>query len=690
MNRIRPLLAAGLLAVMAIVAPLPELRAQIQPRASGSNIMEDDLPAVLRYLANRYRGSVASSSTFSGKAFTSAAAAALINNNLVSETAMANLQNDMAMVALAMQVREAAEQIGAEDPAAVQDAFAARAAAASAAAPNATAQATVWMTTKRAANDAIAAGAGVRDAARAVGGVKQLLELEGALQAVGSELDVRDPAVVRDLRANSPAAIVARETAAAFGLPPSFANRFAQDLLRDVATLQLVGSELDLRDPGVQRGIMRDGWRVTIFREALRGLGLPGNAPVAGADLQELMRQAGKIDLLGGDHSQVESYDVLRSMEMGGMGLAEGRARLQGIAGAAGGAGGNQAGVGTQPGAGSQPGNSNSNSNSSSSGNTPRGGGRPASDGPSSQGGQQGQGSQGSQQPSTPAEDPGTGGESDEGMQDGNVDMVVRVTHNSDGSYTATTMGCNSGGCESYGSETYTDSDGDGDYEGDKGGQTPSKPAEGDYNGDMDQDGDGVDYAYEPDNSTNSDSSNSNSGDDSDTASDDTANSNSGDDTSGSGSDVSFTPSDESRHRGNMWFGFDWVYLMSSLNGDAYTVLTNGLNPNGTVDTTPAPDGSNVGWTRPTGDVPIRQWFGGDPTEDMPPPPSGTPEPVANPRVGGQINPDRNGDGAGTGAGGGVLPGGSGPGGGMPGGSVPGGTIPSSGGSGSGGTAPRR
>jgi hypothetical protein len=140
-----------------------------------------------------------------------------------------------------------------------------------------------------------------------------------------------------------------------------------------------------------------------------------------------------------------------------------------------------------------------------------------------------------------------------EGSFAGSGSYVV-ITHNADGSYTADVVQLDENGNETVvQSETYTDSDGDGVYRGNKGGESESKPNQGIYQGT--ETDSGTTYMYES-NSTDSNDSSSASDDGSTDSADD-------DDADVDTTDVDkYTPDPES---GNMADLYNNVELMKSL-----------------------------------------------------------------------------------------------------------------------------
>lgn len=120
----------------------------------------------------------------------------------------------------------------------------------------------------------------------------------------------------------------------------------------------------------------------------------------------------------------------------------------------------------------------------------------------------------------------------------------------------------------------------------------------------------------------------------------------------GAGSGAEYKPNGERRGRGGPMhaFGHAHTLLLMSSRGNAYYVLMFGIG-NGTGNTTPVPDGAiGVAWTGGHGQVPSSPVLGGCPTfEQLLGRSANAPVGGSNPRQDGVINPDRNGDGAGTG-----------------------------------------
>jgi hypothetical protein len=195
---------------------------------------------------------------------------------------------------------------------------------------------------------------------------------------------------------------------------------------------------------------------------------------------------------------------------------------------------------GSTPGNGSAPGVTTPDSGSSSSnppgsrgsgGSTP-GGSNPATGGENSGG-----------LPTRGGGGAGMGGPaSTTGADDGlKVEAVlgagsyVVVTHNADGSFTAEVVQTDgNGNYDVVQSETFTDSDGDGTYRGDKGGEFENKPKQGVYEGKETEDGTTVTYEAESSSSdsSSSDSSSSDSSSSDSSSSDSSSSDSSGDDDS--------------------------------------------------------------------------------------------------------------------------------------------------------------
>ncbi|QOJ15480.1 MAG: hypothetical protein HRU75_12885 [Planctomycetia bacterium] len=586
------------------------------------------------------------SATVSGYAFTAEAAAAIAARGEVSAAAMARVRNDMVLVEALVRSVAASHAMGSDaESAALADRVAARLAASSGPAADEANRDLALTQARRAAEKQISREAGVAEAASAAGGLRNLMEVAGSVQLLGGDANPQDPAFANELRRSSREHIVARAAANGFGLPPDLANRHASDILKDTASLQSLGAD-SLADPAIHNDLRRMGWHMVIRRQALRSLGLPDDAIIS-AHPGEILRQGAKLQGLNADHTDPRSYDVLRNMEAGRLSEANGKARLQaiadangfvsadawrdGILAAAGRGGGDQSGNSGngQPGTGSGSGGSSTGGAGSGTGGDATSGTRPPLPG---SGGSSGSSSGGSG--STPSAPPaqgasgssgsgqgGSGGDSTTALGDGNVDIVVRVTHNADGSYTATAMMCDGGGtCETVGSpERFTDADGDGSYEGDKGGSSQSKPAEGDYLGDLDDDTNSVNYSYEEDGAANDSESGA-----ADPPADD--------------SDAAGRPSPERRY----WLGamqsYSVIMIANSANAEGNIVaLMAGDFIRGTGNSTPTPDGG-VFYTRPTGDVPIRDYLSNPGTAQPPPPSHSGPAPTPTPDPN-RINP---------------------------------------------------
>ncbi|MBK8913894.1 MAG: hypothetical protein IPM64_04690 [Phycisphaerales bacterium] len=590
------------------------------------NFWSDDWNVIVDNMKVHHGSAVQPAATLSGYAFTAEAAAAIAARGLVSAAAIASVQNDMVLTEALVRTPAAAQFVGADAVApAIADRLAARLAPMAGPPQSEAGRDTSLILLRRAMNDAAATEAGVREAARAAGGLKDLMEVSAAVQLVGGDGNPQDPAFVNELRRSSREHIVTRAAANGLGLPPDLANRHAQDILKDAASLQSLGHDA-LWDPNFHNDIRRMGWQMAIRRQALRSQRLPDDAVIS-AQAGEILRQAAKVAGLGGDPSDTRSYDVIRNMEGGRMTEAKGRARLRAIADANG-----YTPPGPAVGNGGTGGSGNGGGGTGSGGGTGAGAGAGAADGTRpplpGTGGSTGRSSGGgSGTPGTPpapgasdGEQGGSGGDSTTALGDGNVDVVVRVTHNADGSYNATAMLCDSGGtCEAVGSsERFTDADGDGSYEGDKGGSSSSKPAEGDYYGDLDDNSNLVNYGYEADGAAGGGESGS-----ADPPADD--------------NDAAGIPSPERRHYlGAMQsYSVIMIAMRSNREGDMFALMA-GDFLTGTGDSTPTPDA--VFYTRPTGDVPIRDYLSnpGQAQPPLPADPGAAPTPTPNPN---QINP---------------------------------------------------
>lgn len=592
------------------------------------------------------------SATVSGYAFTAEAAAAIAARGEVSASAMARVRNDMVLVEALVRSAAASQAMGSDAlPAAIADRAAARLAALSGPATNEANRDLALAQARRAAEGQISREAGVAAAASAAGGLKNLMEVAASVQLLGGDGNPQDPAFVDELRRSSGEHIVTRAAANGFGLPPDLANRHAKDILKDVASLQSLGVD-SLADPAIHDDLRRMGWHMVIRRQALRSLGLPDDAIIS-AHPEEILRQGAKLAGLNADHTDPRSYDVLRNMEAGRLSEANGKARLQaiadangfvsadawrdGILAAAGRGGGDQSGNSGngQPGTGSGSGTGGDATSATRPPLPGTGGGGSTSSTPPAPGAS---GSSGSGQG-------GSGGDSTSEVGDGAVDLVVRISYNADGSYTATTMMCGSGGaCETIGSERFTDTDGNGSYEGADGGTAPSKPAEGDYYGRVDSDGDGVDFEYEQSDSSGSSSGSNNSGSEGSggqngaggESGSDAGNSGGG---SGGSDDSAGRPSPERRY----WLGamqsYSVIMIANAANAEGNVIaLMAGDFIRGTGNSTPVPEGASMGWTRPTGDVPIRDYLSNPGTAQLPLPsdPGPAPTPTPDPN---RINP---------------------------------------------------
>lgn len=596
----------------------------------------DDWNVIIENMSVHHGSAVQPAATLSGYAFTAEAAAAIAARGMVSAAAIARVRNDMVLTEALVRVSAPAQLVGADAaPWQIADRLAARLAPMAGPAPSDAGQDASLVLLRRALNDAAASEAGVQAAARAAGGLKNLMEVSAAVQTMGGDGNPQDPAFVNELRRSSREHIVTRAAANGLGLPPDLANRHAQDILTDAAFLQASGMGELLSDPAIQNDIRRMGWHMVKRRQALRSQGLPDDALIS-AHGDEILRQAAKVAGMGGDPSDLRSYDVIRSVEGGRMTEASGRARLRAIADANGytppqgpgsGSGGtsNGSGGGSSPGSGSGP----TGGAGSGAGAADAGGSRPPLPGSGGSSGRSSGGSSGTQTtPRAPGasggpnggEQGGSGGDSTSGVGDGNVEMVVRITHNSDGSYNASTMMCDGGGnCETLGStERFTDADGDGHYEGDQGGSSSSKPAEGDYSGDLDDDTNSVNYGYEGDGTGDGGESGS-----ADPPADD---------------DSAGYASPEARHFLGAMQSYSVIMIAIRANTEGNMVaLMAGDFLTGTGDSTPTPDGG-VAYTRPTGDVPIRDYLSnpGQAQPPLPASPGAAPTPTPNPN---QINP---------------------------------------------------
>jgi hypothetical protein len=137
----------------------------------------------------------------------------------------------------------------------------------------------------------------------------------------------------------------------------------------------------------------------------------------------------------------------------------------------------------------------------------------------------------------------------------------VIVTHNDDGSFTSEVIQSDgNGNLTVVQSETFTDSDGDGNYKGDKGGESSSKPNEGLYEGT--ETDEGTTFKYETESGSSDNSDDSSSDDSGDTSSAD------GDADQPEDDDDEYTPDPSEGNLGNL-------YNNSSLINSLYQMLSN-------------------------------------------------------------------------------------------------------------------
>ena len=589
-------------------------------RPPGSDVLADDFESVRAYLQNHVRDALVPSNTLSGLAYSDTAIALICPTGEIPEDAVRRVKGDLLLVELLMQGRIVGRLMGVQDLDALVRAIAERLAASADAPTNDTATATSWIIAKRAWNDQIATAMGVRDAAKAVGGVRRLAELVATLQLLGGEVHLQDlgsPEWAKKLREKSPDRIVAEAAAGVYGLPPAFANRYANDLLRDIATLELIGFESDrLRDPGVQRDILQQGWQMFTRGEVLKSLGLPGNAGIS-ASPGEILRQASIVQLMGGNHSNPSSYGVVREFDRMALSLSKTVKKVN-----------SQNNGGQNPAAGS-PGGSDSNATNSntSAGPGPSPGDRPGSNpaspsSPSSNpgntsnpGGSGGQpnGSQGtstspngtnsSNSDGNSSHTPTDTSSSDDTTQSSDgLTFEVETRQTSDHTFIATEIWIASDGTRYEGSSVeFSDGDGDGTYtaatDSNWGVYEGSMPADGSHAAERDEDGTTTFQV-----------------DQSDTGGQSTTDSQEQADAADSQSTEGSMTQDQYYARQRLWLGFSNVFLIANARGN-FLALALGDFRTGTGNSTPVPEGGSVGWISPSSDQEIPRWFWGDPFE---------------------------------------------------------------------------
>jgi len=590
-------------------------------RPPGSDVLADDMEDVKSYLRNHVADALQPSNTLSGLWYYETAIRAICDAGSIPESAVRQVKGDLLLTELLKQAKTVGCLLGVEDTDALVRAIAARLAPSADAAADPTATSATWITAKRAWNDEIAKALGVGDAARAVGGIRRLVEFVSILQILGQDIapsDLRSSEWVRKLRNTSTDRIIAEAAAEGLGLPPSFANRHARDLLNDAATLQLIGFDGNLRDPGVQREIEKQGWRMFIRSQVLQSLGLPSNAGIS-ASPAEIIRQASLVDLMGGDHSKPSNYAVVRDFDRGVLSLGGAIKKVNDNNNGGQNSNTNSrnnsnsnstnpdstAGPGSSPGdrpssnpasTPATPSNSNSNTNTSGSSGTAPSGGQQSGGQSSNNNNNSSANSGGTDLPAgTPDSTPS--GQSGDGLT-----FEVETQQTGDHTFVATEIWIAADGTRYEGASVeFSDGDGDGTYtaatDSNWGTYEGSMPADGSHAAERDDEGTTTFQVDQDDDS----------GQSSDSDAQEQAEAS---DSSSSGS----MTQDQYYARQRLWLGFSNTLLLANARGNLLALALGDFRT-GTGNSTPVPEGGSVGWISPAGDQDIPRWFFGDPYE---------------------------------------------------------------------------
>ncbi len=441
---------------------------------------------------------------------------------------------------------------------------------------------------------------------------EDMLKVVGNLQVLAAEDQITNPQFWKDANANGFDSALAPVIRDKFGIPKDATKDMTpEDMLKVVGNLQVFAAEDQITNPQFWKDANANGFDSAMGPIIRDQLGVPHDV-LKGAPASKVLKDAGELQTLGLEFGDANNWKLIDDFHNGKITGGQFVDRINGPkAGnrnsSVGSAGSVNSGNGSQgsgqplpgiegpdsPGldgmpsvgrnseeqkssgndlgsqsnspkqegpAGTRPGSAAGNTSPPNTGSESRGA---PSSGAGGSGGTAGNtggaGSNNGQQDSGGLGGATTSNDSDEDgfkVEGGFSGSYVVVTHNADGSFTARVIESDGNGHSSViQTETYTDSNGDGTYQGDKGGESESKPNQGIYEGN--ETDEGTTYNYESD-SSSTDSSDSSSG--SDDGSTDSADD---DDADVDTKDVDeYTPDPES---GNMADLYNNVELMKSL-----------------------------------------------------------------------------------------------------------------------------
>lgn len=335
-----------------------------------------------------------------------------------------------------------------------------------------------------------------------------------------------------------------------FGVPKAATRGMtAEQLTEEVSKLQAFGAWNEIASEQFWQNHQQRGFDVAIAPHIRGSLGIPeGIHPESPAS--KIMEDAGEMQNFGLDITDRGHWNLFGEYRAGGKSPQD----LIDVANASGKNRSSATSGGPVGGNGGTRGNGNSSTGSPSPAHP---GGSPSRDGGAGLPANPGSSDDGNSDKPAGSQTRETG---DSSTQSGGVDMqgdtiepaddasyVAVVTHNDDGSFTVDIYrNDGTGETTKVNSETYTDADGDGSFEGNNGGSSAGKPAEGTGSADEDENGN---YSW------SASSSESSSSDDSGTDSDagDT-----GDTGTEANPDDKYTPGPD----GGLYHNYEWMVAM--------------------------------------------------------------------------------------------------------------------------------
>ena len=412
-----------------------------------------------------------------------------------------------------------------------------------------------------------------------------------AIQVLGEEMfqQLGLPAEAREMELNAALNLGKRRIVQEqLGIPKEATKDMAaEEMLDVVGQLELFDSRDQVANPKFWEDTTTKGFDSALGPIIKDKLGVPKDIR-PGSPASKILEDAGELQNLGLDFGEPGNWQLLDDFQQGKIGKNQFDDLVNKSKDGKGtGTGNSRTGspAGTNPGdSGTGRGNTGGNTNTPPSGsdatNLPGPGGAatpPGSDQQSSEKKNDSSGTSGTSPADSQQQHNAGNLEGDEIQAVDPVTYTAVVTHNADGSFTVTIYeNDGAGNSTEVGTETYTDTEGDGTYEGDKGGSSEGKPANGSSSTSSDK------QEYNFDDSDSDSSSSESDSDSSDTSS--------GDDTKSSKPDDEYTPDPSSGLVGNPYAKTEWM-------AELYRSLSNEKSSagKGGTDSTPNPTNETYG-----------------------------------------------------------------------------------------------